>query len=239
MKAIKSLEEYINLINEKDKCGHYIYRGVKDSKNHNLIPTIGRSNYYNKEDEIELFHQFKRRSHTTVTSTPTNDWEWLAIAQHHGLPTRLLDWTSSPLVSLYFATQPNIINNKLEECCDNGGAVYLLHFCDYINTDIDEDPFKYEKVGVLQPPHIATRITGQAGLFTIQPKPNKELKIQKDNRMPDEIQKITFSKATATKIQNQLFKMGIRHDMLFPDLDGYAQGIKLNQLLGALDYREC
>ena len=159
MKEINSLEEYITLINEKDNCGHYIYRVVKDSKNHNLIPTIGRSNDYNKEDEIELFHQFKRRSHTTVASTPTNDWEWLAIAQHHGLPTRLLDWTISPLVALYFATQPIIINNKIEECCENGGAVYVLHFCDCINTDKDRDPFSYEKVGVLQPPHIATRIT--------------------------------------------------------------------------------
>lgn len=236
---INCIEDFISHVNDKDNCGHYIYRGVRDSKNHKLIPTIGRTHNYNKYDEMELFHQFKRRSHTTVISKPTNDWEWLAIAQHHGLPTRLLDWTISPLVALYFATQPTIINNKLEECCTNGGAVYVLHFCNYINTDIDKDPFSYEKAGVFQPPHIATRITGQGGIFTIQPDPDKDLKFDKDIRMPDEIQKITFSKGAATKIQKQLFKIGVRHDMLFPDLDGYAQGIKLNNLLGSLHYKEC
>ena len=239
MNEIKNLEDFISYINNNFTCGHYIYRGVRDRINHKLIPSVGRNESYAIENEIETFQQFKRRSHSTVASNPSNDWEWLAIAQHHGLPTRLLDWTSSPLIALFFATQPKIKGYKLEDCCKNGGALYALHFCNYINTEIDKNPFDYKKVGVYQPPHIATRITGQAGLFTIQPEPNKELNFEKDERLPDDIVKIEFTTESALTIQAQLFKIGVRHDMLFPDLDGFAEGIKINEILGDLHYREC
>lgn len=239
MKSINNLEEFITYVTSELTCGHYVFRGVSDRINHKLIPSVGRGVNYSFENEIETFQQFKRRSQSTISSNPTNDWEWLAVAQHHGLPTRLLDWTTSPLIALYFATQPKIVNSLLADCCENGGAVYVLHFCNYINIEIDKSPFDYNKVGVFQPPHIASRITGQAGLFTVQPKPNIELNFEKDERLPDDIIKIEFTKQTATEIQEQLFKIGIRHDMLFPDLDGFAKGIQINEILGDLHHREC
>ena len=239
METINNLEDFIGHVTKNFTCGHHVYRGVTDKVNHKLIPSVGRNGNYDLDNELELFAQFKRRAHSTVTSNPTNDWDWLAIAQHHGLPTRLLDWTTSPLVALFFATQPKIGNYRLEDCCDKGGAVYVLHFCNYINTLVDQNPFEYQKFGVFQPPHIASRITGQAGLFTIQPNPDKELSFEKDDRFPDDIIKLEFSKHAATTIQAQLFKIGIRQDMLFPDLDGYAQGIRINEILAEFHYKEC
>jgi hypothetical protein len=237
MHKIESLEEYISLVSEQFCCGHHVFRGVTDSS-HKLIPTVGRNPDYYLDDEIELFKQFKRRAHLSLPSLPSNDWDWLAVAQHHGLPTRLLDWTSSPLVALFFATRPKIVNYQVESCCPNGGAVFALHFCDYIDTSAITNPFDYTKFGVFNPPHIAPRITGQAGLFTIQPQPNVELSYTKDERFPDDIEKIEFDSQAAQRIQSQLFKMGIREDMLFPDLDGYANGIKIKDLLGAHHYTE-
>jgi len=239
MDTINNLEDFIGHVTTNFTCGHHVYRGVTDSVNHKLIPSIGRNGNYDFDNERELFSQFKRRAHSTVTSNPTNDWDWLAIAQHHGLPTRLLDWTASPLVALFFATQPKINNYGLEDCCDNGGAIYVLHFCNYIDTSGDLSPFEYDKVGAFQPPHIASRITEQAGLFTIQPDPKKELSFEKSNRFPDDIIKLEFSKQSVKNIQAQLFKIGIRHDMFFPDLDGYAQGIRINEKLGGFHYKEC
>jgi len=236
---IKSYDEYVEHVCSNNTCGHHIYRGVTDRVNHRLVPTVGRRTNYYLDDEKELFQQFKRRAHATLTNLPTNNWDWLAVAQHHGLETRLLDWTTSPLVALYFATQPKLTGGHLAPPNDNGGAVYVLHFCNYINTAKDKEPFDYDKVGVLYPPHVAPRISGQSGLFTIQPNPDQELTIVKDERFPDEIVKLEFDAPTAASIQEKVFRLGIREEMLFPDLDGYSRGIKINIELGGLHYREC
>lgn len=234
---IKSFNHLIEHIAANYNCGHHVYRGVTNEK-HLLVPSIGRG-VYTWEDELEIIEQFKRRSLPSLNSTPQNDWDWLAIAQHYGLPTRLLDWTLSPLVAAYFATKPKILNNKVEPFKDDNAAIYVLHFCNYIDVKDNPDPFVYNKVGVLYPPHISPRISGQMGVFTTQPKPNKELKYKKDDRLPDDVIKLIISPDIANEIQKNLFILGIREDMLFPDLDGYARSITYRKIMGDFHYREC
>src|SRR5688572_33104522 len=73
-----------------------VYRGVK-STSYKLIPKIGRYKTLHSRDRVNeeraILRLFREQAFPYLTFIPENDWEWLAIAQHHGLPTRLLDWT--------------------------------------------------------------------------------------------------------------------------------------------------
>lgn len=237
MKTIKveSFSELTELVTSGEyTCGHYVFRGVSDSKNHKLIPSVGRIDeeilcgLTIEEYELETLNRFKLRANSEINPLPKNDWEWLALAQHHGLPTRLLDWTSSPLIALYFATKPIVSHDgRIERCNSNGGAVFALHTCGYLDTNCIESPFEFDEYGLFYPPHITKRITGQFGLFSIQPSPRKELQYGFENEFDRTIIKLAFSREVAEEIQRKLYLLGIRHETVFPDLDGFSYDLKV------------
>ena len=102
--AVGSWNGYLNIINGYTD-GSWIFRGV-NSADYVLKPSIARGTLhydYSRKLEDYVFTRFKRESLPYLGFRPADDWDWLALAQHHGVPTRLLDWTESPLVAAFFA----------------------------------------------------------------------------------------------------------------------------------------
>lgn len=209
---IKSFEDFHNII-KKYLGKKVIYRGVSDI-NYKLIPRLGRLKYNFGDDAIKeekkMLLLFKEQSLPFLNFTPSNDWEWLALAQHHGLPTRLLDWTTNPLVAAYFA---------VEKEHNGDSAVYAYRTRNFLNISDKPDPFKIKKIGKFIPSHVTQRITAQAGLFTIHPTPTEEFD-------DSAVEVLIISEESRRKLKKELFQYGIHRASLFLDLDNLAKHIE-------------
>jgi hypothetical protein len=210
-RTIQSVEDLLGVVQQYAHAS-VIYRGVASSK-YELVPKVGRRRRGNKvlepKDERYMLGLFKQRAIAHLDRTPDNDWEWLAIAQHHGLPTRLLDWTRNPLVAAYFA---------VVEKHNGDSAIYAYRSNTYVQIQKHEDPFKVDRVARVIPNHTTVRITVQSGLFRIHPKPAKPF-------TDAAIDKFVIPAKRRQAIKKTLNKVGIDTSSLFPDLDGIARHI--------------
>lgn len=124
VKTVGSLPEFLQHIEEQ--CSgerNVLFRGHTNCS-WLLEPKIARLKLRNRfrlpGAESELLRDFKRQALPYLARDLQNDWDWLAPAQHHGLPTRLLDWTTNALVALWFA-----VEQPPEE--DANGAVWMFY----------------------------------------------------------------------------------------------------------------
>lgn len=194
-----------------------IYRGMKDVR-WELKPSVGRLYNYTLNLERHMLDLFKTGARPYLNFEPKNEWEWISIAQHHGLPTRLLDWTKNPLVATYFA---------VEEHTEIDSVVYVLPAPNIIPIQHFEPLDYYGDQLVFLPEHLTRRIIAQQGQFTIHKSPNTSFN--------GWFRKIIIPSKIRQKIRHILSNYGINRASLFPDLDGLASHIKWIKTENRLD----
>ena len=222
----------------------YAFRGATNV-GHSLASSLvrlagGRADV--RRLELALLRNFRKYAHGEVSGTDSI-WNWLALGQHRGLPTRLLDWTYSPLVALHFATDdpatfdsdgvvwcvnfieankrlPARLRRTLEhEGSDTFTVEMLESFTSLKAFDaLRRDPF----VVFIEPPAIDRRIMNQLALFSLMSSPTAQLDTWLE-RHPKLCRKVRVPASVKWEIRDKLDQANINERVLFPGLDGLSR----------------
>jgi len=210
--TINTFEELILTFEKFKDNSSYIFRGQSDTS-WKLIPKAGRNEFIQRDkfglSDNRLFRSWKRYAINYIKIKPSNDWEWYSLAQHHGLATKLLDWSKNPLIAAFFAVNDNI---------ENDAAIYTFRIDKFIDETIYESPFDIKGFAVYYPHGISTRIIVQRGVFTISEHPEKPV----EDVLKGKLHKIIIPKDLKKDIKSRLEFYDINMFSIFQDLDSLS-----------------
>ena len=223
-----------------------IYRGVAD-RTWNLKTSLQRLEGPYEKLEGPILRSF--RKYATLGSIPDgNKWVEISVAQHHGLPTRLLDWTSSPQVALHFATHELqhfdrdgaiwcLDVEAARDCLpphlrkilsDNWADVFSVEMLEVVSTLreldsilINHAPF----VLIFEPPSLDARIVNQHAMFSVMPDSTMMLH-DFLARNPHLYKRIIIPKEIKWEVRDKLDQDNVCERALFPGLDGLSTWLK-------------
>ncbi len=221
------------------------FRGLSDAR-YPLETTLIRlgGNFVNIERHI--LRNFKKYAHRNVAEGDTF-WHWLSVAQHFGLPTRLLDWTYSPFVALHFATAniekfntdgviwavnyvqahqrlPKPLRSALEREGANVFTVEML--VDSVASFEELEGMGREDFGLFfEPPSMEDRIVNQFAFFSIMSDPRHSVDSWL-NQHPDVWRRIIIPAELKWEVRDKLDQANITERVLFPGLDGLSSWLK-------------
>ena len=222
---VKSVEEFLNTIKrykETTNQEDFLFRGQVDD--HPLIPKIGRLHPKGELLEIEklLLEEFKRTNPLLIEGHQSyDDWDYLTLGQHYGLPTRLLDWSNNALTALWFATNRIMVNSESE---NSNAIVWVLMASaeDYISDISQTHPFEIQVTKIFRPRIIKQRINNQSGVFSIQSSLEIQQKCQLNSIYPfsEKLLKIKLPFESLKGIRTDLNVLGVNAFSIFPELEG-------------------
>lgn len=221
------------------------FRGMGDAS-FLLENTLMRLAGDNMKIERHLLRNFKKYAHSNLVESDSL-WHWLALAQHHGLPTRLLDWTYSPLIAMHFATSKiedfnkdgviwstnyeaahSILPNSLRDVLYGEGANMFTAaiLAKVVNSlaefdKLDSNPFLL----MFEPSSMNDRIINQYAVFSVMSNQNTTVDDWAEKHR-DFCQKIVIPASLKWEVRDKLDQSNITERMLFPGLDGLAYWLK-------------
>jgi hypothetical protein len=217
---------------DKIESLHLIFRGCRShdglgywfrgqaSADWDLLPKAGRKEYYLPDNrDLGRFNSWRQKA-VAYCSLPESELEQLALAQHHGLATRLLDWSMNPLVACYFACS---------EYPDEDGIVYLYEAADYFFVGESTLESLQGENGVFGfiPNSITPRVLSQKALFSVHCDARQAIVVRQsmmDKGKPNLI-KLIIPASLKDDVLRMLDDYGIDRSFLFPDLDGLSAHI--------------
>ena len=228
-----------------------VYRGSSHAE-HPLLTSLDRLGGMNpphtKADlEEHILRNFIRYSRPYLGTESVNDWEQLVSAQHHGVPTRLLDWTYSPLVAAFFATRTDSSTGErdrsvwrldwksVHEKFEFPGLSLLIKDLDVLfGKEGHFTPWALMRRGaqrefacLLEPPSLDQRIVAQAAVFTLcSDKAQSFDAFLNEHDLGAALTKYVIPAAEVGRVRDQLDLVGVDERRLFPDLDGVAAAIR-------------
>jgi hypothetical protein len=232
---------------------NHVFRGLSDVR-YALHTSLHRLSGPYPRLERHLLRNFRKYAHRhpvgggRIGDQSNNSvWQWLAMAQHHGLPTRLLDWTYSPLIAMHFATAnidrydvdgviwcvdyvackahvPPALRRLLDE---EGSHVFTGDLLERAATTLDRfdalspEPF----VAFFEPPSLDDRIVNQFALFSLMSSPAAQLGGWLPAR-PELWRKIVIPAELKWEVRDKLDQANITERVLFPGLEGLSRWLK-------------
>lgn len=255
--VVHSLGEFLDVVtpNEPDsRTGRRrdtgVYRGARHAQSplFTSLDRLGGTEPPHSKAELEehVLRNFIRYSRPHLDKTRTHDeWELLITAQHHGVPTRLLDWTYSPLVAAFFATRPSGSREKdravwrldwqtlhktyglpplallIQDLESLFGASHLTPWKLFAARDLK--PFAC----MIEPPALDARIAAQAATFTLTSTTRMSFeKFLAEQKLEHTLTRYVIPASNVATFRDQLDMVGIDERRLFPDLDGVAAAIQ-------------
>jgi FRG domain len=227
--TVGSIAELSTLVESRfkdDTSTTVLYRG-HGAASFTLRPKVGRAlpsvNTKNKTvNEKLMLELFRRQSVDRVEVAAKDDWELLAIAQHYGLPTRLLDWTRSPLVALYFSVCKECESRDWDgrPRCEDAEIIAWRCCKEDLSKPLPKNgPLKIATTIRYIPRLVTSRLRAQSGVFTVHSAPAQDF-------VPDgAVVRIRIPREKRQDLKRSLFRHGVHEAVLFPDLDGLARHI--------------